>query len=238
MRLPAAAYVAAVAAAFGASTGLVWIVDRNNNTLAGLLDAVFVIVGIGALELWAYRRRRRRAPEQPAGGTATFLFTDIEGSTALVRQLGDLYAGVLERHASILHRAVAGRGGHVVDTQGDAVFAVFARPGDAVLAALAAQRELAEEHWPGDARVAVRMGIHTGPVSQSGDRYVGLAVHRAARIGAAAGGGQILLSETTRRMLEDEEPSLPRLSFTDLGPRELKDFDRSVRLFDVTQSVG
>src|SRR3712207_5157940 len=144
-------------------------------------------------------------PELP-GGTVTLLFTDIEGSTQLLRRLGDAYAGVLAEHQRLLREAFAAHGGAEVDTQGDAFFVAFPRAMDAVEAAVAAQRALAAHSWPSGAAVRVRMGLHTGEPASTGERYVGLAVHRAARVGSAGHGGQVLLSETTQSVLRDQLP--------------------------------
>ena len=117
-------------------------------------------------------------PDLPSG-TVTFLFTDIEGSTRLLKQLRDEYAAVLAEHQHLLRTAFEQAGGHEIDTQGDAFFVAFRRAKDAVLAALAAQRALEEHAWPDGVRLRVRMGIHTAePVGA--DRYVGLGVHRGA----------------------------------------------------------
>jgi class 3 adenylate cyclase len=127
-------------------------------------------------------------------GTVTFLFTDFEGSTRLLRQLGEGYAEVLGRHDRLVRDACAGHGGREVNTQGDAFFVAFARAGDAVAAAVQVQRALAAERWPEGASVRVRMGLHTGEPMVGAENYVGLAVNRAARICAVGRGGQILLS--------------------------------------------
>jgi len=164
-------------------------------------------------------------------GTVTFLFTDIEGSTQLLRQLGDRYAGVLAAHQKLLRGAFAEHGGLEVDQQGDAFFAVFERARDAVAAAAAGQRALREHDWPGGAEVWVRMGMHTGEPTVAGSRYVGLGVHRAARICAAARGGQVLLSRATASLLDEEE--LVALSVRPAGERSLKDFERPERVFEL-----
>ena len=128
-------------------------------------------------------------------GTVTFLFTDIEGSTRLLKALGDRYGEVLEAHRRILREAAQARGGREVDTQGDSFFFAFARANAALGAAVVAQRALSEHEWPDGAEVRVRMGMHTAEPEVGEERYVGLGVHRAARIGAAAHGGQVLLVE-------------------------------------------
>jgi YVTN family beta-propeller protein len=166
-------------------------------------------------------------PELPSG-TVTFLFTDIEGSTALLKRLGREYGDVLAEHQRILREAFAAHGGHEVDTQGDSFFVAFRRAKDAVAAAVAAQRDLAAHEWPDDVELLVRMGLHTGEPQVGEQRYVGIGVHKAARIGAAGHGGQVLLSRTTRELVEDELP--PGVSIRDLGERRLKDVDRPERL--------
>ena len=159
----------------------------------------------------------------------TFVFTDVEGSTRLLRQLGERYGAVMAEHGRLLRDAFAEYDGHEVDTQGDSFFVAFARPRDAVLAAVAAQRSLLEHPWPPDVELRVRIGVHSGRAEPAGERYVGLSVHRAARICAAGHGGQILVSQATVALLEDEE-ELPELEFRDLGEQRFKDFDRPVRV--------
>ena len=166
-------------------------------------------------------------PELPSG-TVTFLFTDIEGSTHLLKELGSRYADVLSEHQRILREAFAAHGGHEVDTQGDSFFVAFRRAKDAVAAAVDAQRDLAAQAWPAGVTVKVRMGLHTGEPQVGEQRYVGMGVHKAARIGAAGHGGQVLLSSTTRELVEDELP--PGVSVRDLGERRLKDLERPERL--------
>jgi WD40 repeat protein/class 3 adenylate cyclase/energy-coupling factor transporter ATP-binding protein EcfA2 len=164
-------------------------------------------------------------------GTVTFLFTDIEGSTRLLRRLGERYVEVVGRHDRLVRAACAHHGGREITTQGDAFFVAFVRAGDAIAAAVRVQRALTAEHWPDGVSVRVRMGLHTGEPVIGGDNYVGLAVHRAARICAAGHGSQILLSTATRELLEDHPQ--PEISFRDLGEWRLKDFDRPEHLFQV-----
>jgi YVTN family beta-propeller protein len=161
-------------------------------------------------------------------GTITFLFSDIEGSTALLKALRGRYGEVLADHRRLLRAAFEERGGREIDTQGDAFFVAFGRAVDAVEAAAAAQRALSAHPWPDGSRVRVRMGLHTGEPTVDTDRYVGLGVHRAARICAAGHGGQVLLSNTTRELVEDDLPDDLRLR--DLGKHRLKDLDRPERL--------
>jgi YVTN family beta-propeller protein len=161
-------------------------------------------------------------------GTVTFLFSDIEGSTRLLKELGPLYGDALSDHQRIMRAAFSAHGGSEVDTQGDSFFVAFGRAKDAVAAAVDAQRDLAAHAWPGGGAVKVRMGLHTGEPRVGGDRYVGLGVHKAARIASAGHGGQVLLSRTTRELVEDELPT--GVTVRDLGERRLKDLDRPERL--------
>lgn len=169
--------------------------------------------------------------ERPTG-TVTFLFTDVEGSTELLRRLREEYAGALATHQRLVREAVGDHGGIEIDTQGDAFFFVFQRASDAVRAAIDAQRALGEYEWPDAEMVHVRMGLHTGSVRIEDGRYHGLSVHRAARISSAAHGGQILLSESTRSLLADEE-EVGGIGFRDLGQLALKDFDRPIRIYRI-----
>src|SRR5690349_15824890 len=118
----------------------------------------------------------------PPTGTVTFLFTDIEGSTRLLQQLGDRYAEVLATHHRLLRAAIHDLQGHEVDTQGDALFVAFPRARDALLAAVVAQRAVRTHPWPDGITLHVRMGIHTGEPLRGETGYVGMDVHRAARI--------------------------------------------------------
>jgi class 3 adenylate cyclase len=166
------------------------------------------------------------------GGAVTFMFTDIEGSTRLVKALRERYAGVLAEHRRLIRAAIAGQGGYEVDTEGDAFLAAFAGAKQAVLCALEIQRSLAAHEWPDGARVRVRIGIHTGQAVPAEGAYTGLAVHRAARICAAARGGQVLISQATQALVEDEEEELG-FTLIDVGEHRLKDLDRPVRLFQL-----
>ena len=165
--------------------------------------------------------------------TLTFLFSDVEGSTALLRKLRDGYGAVMGSHERLMREAWEASGGRELDADGDSFFVAFRRPRQAIDAAIAAQRALAAGTWPDGVEVRVRIGVHTGEASLAGDQYVGLAVHRAARICDAGHGGQILISETTRSLLEDEEAELDGGSLHDLGPHMLKDFDRPVRIYQL-----
>jgi class 3 adenylate cyclase len=169
-------------------------------------------------------------PDLPSG-TVTFLFTDVEGSTRLVKELREGYAEVLGQHQRLLREAFEEAGGQEIDTQGDAFFVAFPRAKDAVRASLAAQRSIVAHAWPEGVDVKVRMGMHTAEPAVGGDRYVGLGVHRAARICSAGHGGQILLSNATRELVEDELPD--GVSLRDLGQRRLKDLDRPEHIFQL-----
>src|SRR5688500_18177641 len=164
-------------------------------------------------------RRRLEMHDGLPTGTVTFLFTDIEGSTRLLHELGDGYAVVLAEHRRALREAFAAHGGVEVDTQGDAVFVAFARAAAALAAADAGQRAL--DGGP----VRVRIGVHTGEPTLTGEGYVGADVHLAARVMGAGHGGQVLVSEATARLVEAE--------LRDLGEHRLKDIERPVRLFQL-----
>jgi DNA-binding NarL/FixJ family response regulator/class 3 adenylate cyclase len=172
--------------------------------------------------------------DEAGTATVTFLFSDVEGSTALLRTLRDDYRAVMGEHERLLREAWAEYEGRELDADGDSFFVAFRRPRQAVDAAVAAQRALARHSWPEGVGLRVRIGIHTGEASCVGDQYVGLAVHRAARICDAGHGGQTLLSETTRSLLEDEEKEFEGFDLHDLGPQVLKDFDRPMRIYQLT----
>jgi class 3 adenylate cyclase len=164
-------------------------------------------------------------------GTVTLLFTDIEGSTRLLQQLGDRYDGVLAECRQAFRAGFQAHGGYEVDTQGDAFLVAFARATDAVLAAVTIQRSLANHAWPGGVLVQARMGLHTGEPRLASEGYVGLDVHHAARIMSAGHGGQVLLSQTTRDLVEHDLPEGVRVR--DIGEHRLKDLGRKSRLFQL-----
>ena len=186
-------------------------------------------------QIWLDSGRRcgmMAAMHDATRATATFLFTDIEGSTQLLKSHRGEYT-VLADHHRLLREAFTAHGGREIDNQGDAFFVAFNRAEDAVLAAAACQRALAEHSWPAGGSLKVRMGIHTGEADLAVDRYVGLSVHRAARICAVGHGGQVLVSQTTVSHLEDDEEDLPGIALRDLGERRLKDISRPVRLYQL-----
>jgi YVTN family beta-propeller protein len=165
-------------------------------------------------------------------GTITFLFTDIQGSTRLLRMLGrDRYAAALGDHRRLLRDAFDAAGGIEQGTEGDSFYVVFPRANDAVCAAVAGQRALAAHDWPENEAFAVRMGCHTGEPAIHDMAYVGLAIHRAHRISSLAHGGQVLLSDTTAQLVEDDLPS--GIGLRSLGTHALKDFDRPERVWQL-----
>ena len=176
----------------------------------------------------------RSAMTDLPSGAVTFVFTDIEGSTRLVRRLRARYAEVLGEHQRLLRGAFSQHGGHEIDTQGDAFFYAFGSAYEAVVAAIEVQRALSGHEWPEEAEVKVRIGIHTGQAVPANGRYTGLAVHRAARICSAGHGGQVLVSQATQSLLEDEEDGDLGVGMLDLGDQRLKDIERPVRLYQVT----
>ncbi len=166
-------------------------------------------------------------PSLPTG-TVTLVFTDIEGSTRLLRANEQTYSDLLERQRTLVGEAF--RRGVIFGFEGDAVFAAFSSPKDAVLAAGEAQRLLTSEAWPDGACLRVRMGIHTGTPRVVADDYVGLDVHRTARVCAAAHGAQVITSQSTRDLLTDCDLGV---GFLDLGRHTLKDFEEPAPLYQL-----
>lgn len=164
-------------------------------------------------------------------GTVTFLFTDIEGSTQLLQLLGKEYVTALDAQRALLRAAFVKWNGVEVDTQGDSFFVAFARASDALQASVDAQCALAGHIFPQGAALRVRMGLHTGEPQISADHYVGVDVHRAARIAAAAHGGQVLLSQTTFDLVENDLTA--DVTLRDLGEHRLKDLRRPHRLYQL-----
>ena len=163
--------------------------------------------------------------------TFTFLFTDIEGSTAMLQRLGDAYAGVLADHHRLLRRVLTAHDGKEVDTQGDAFFAVFSSASACAAAAIEVQLAFVSHAWPANETVRVRMGIHSGEASESAAGLVGLDIHRAARVAAVAHGGQVVLSASTAALLRDRLPDGAFLR--DLGSHRLKDLGRPEQIFQL-----
>ena len=163
-------------------------------------------------------------------GTVPLLFTDIEGSTRML-QIWWSYASLLETCRSLLRTAFLDFHGHEVDTEGDAFFVAFSRATDAVSAAVAAQRALFTLAWPDGVAVRVRMGLHTGEPHLASEGYVGLDVHHAARIMSAGHGGQVLLSQTTRDLVESTLPE--GVSLLDMGAHRLKDLQQPGQIFQL-----
>jgi DNA-binding NarL/FixJ family response regulator/class 3 adenylate cyclase len=168
---------------------------------------------------------------QLPSGTVTFLFTDMESSTQLVQRLGERYGPVLDDHRRLIRTAVDEAGGHEIDCRADEFFIAFQSAKNAVAAAATAQRAFLAHPWPEDARVRIRIGIHTGEPQMGDAGYLGLDVHRAARLCAVGHGGQVLLSETTRNLLADGAPL--GTSVTELGEITLHGFERPERIYQL-----
>jgi class 3 adenylate cyclase len=164
-------------------------------------------------------------------GTVTFVFSDIEGSTDLMKRLGASYADLISDHRRIVRDTFERHEGIEIDMQGDSFFFAFARARDAVAAAVELQRAHAEHEWPEGETVRVRMGLHTGEPAVGKEGYLGVDVVRAARLSATGAGGSVLLSETTRALVGS---SLPEgVSMHPAGERILKDIDEPERLFEL-----
>ena len=164
-------------------------------------------------------------------GTVTFFFSDIEGSTRLLRAQGDAWPELLDRHRALLRAAFDAHGGQEMGTEGDSFFAAFPTAPAAVAASVDAQRALAAEPWPPGVEVRIRIGLHTGEASVSDRTYVGLHVHRASRIAGVGHGGQVLISGTTRALLADEVPE--GVELRDLGEHRLKDLEQPEHLWQL-----
>src|SRR5215469_2883231 len=165
-------------------------------------------------------------------GVVTFLFTDLDGATALLQHLGDQrYADLLLEYHQIVRAAVEAGGGQEVDTQGDSALIAFGNVHSAIATAAAAQRAINAHPWPEGAPIRVRMGLHTGEPTFAGDRYFGLDVHRAARIMAVGYGGQVLISRATHDLIKQALPG--GLTVRDLGEHRLKDLARLEHIFQI-----
>ncbi len=164
--------------------------------------------------------------------TFTFLFTDVEGSAALLRRVGQgAYAQVLADHLALIRSALAGHGGSEANAVGDGFFAAFSSPRGCVAAVLEMQQTIEAHAWPAGEQVRVRMGIHTGEAEQTSAGLAGLDVHRAAQVAGVAYGGQVLVSETAAALVHDSLP--PGAALTDLGVHRLKDLGRPEQIFQL-----
>jgi class 3 adenylate cyclase len=164
-------------------------------------------------------------------GTVTFVFSDIEGSTTLLKRLGDAYGDLIAEHRRIVRDTFGAHDGVEIDMQGDSFFFAFARARDAVTAVVAVQRAHAELQWPGGEAVRVRMGLHTGEPAVGAEGYLGIDVIRAARLASTGRGGSVLLSETTRALIGSSLPD--GVSVHALGERRLKDIDEPERIYEL-----
>ncbi len=206
--------------------------DARDRARAKLLLAAkrFGIMPVGFINQQLRSERTPHFTGYPTG-SVTFLLTDIEGSTGLVRQLDDEYAVLLKEVRAAIRGCVRDAGGHTVDARGDEYFAVFAEPGGALHSAVAIQRTMHEGGWPGDATVRLRAGLHTGRPSLTESGYVGLSVHTVARISACAHGGQTLLSSHAHGGMPN---GLAGIGFRDLGEHHLAGLPRPERLYQMT----
>ncbi len=180
-----------------------------------------------------------RAPEtmETMAADKLLLFSDIEGSTVILQQIGDLYAQVLLRHNEILRQEITAQGGEVISTEGDSFFATFDTAGSGLRAAVSVQRLMANEAWPVDLKLRVRMGLHFGRTRKVGGELVGLDVHRAARVCAAASGGQILLTSEVMESLSDSDLDDLGVKSRKLGRHRLKDLRYPETLLDIDDPV-
>lgn len=174
---------------------------------------------------------RKAAPQHLPTGFVTLLFTDVEGSTGLLHQLGDGYGELLDGVRAVIEGAAAERSGHIVETRADELFAAFEHPASAVDAAIAMQRTLRETAWPDEVDVRVRIGIHSGYPKRAAPNYIGMAVHTASRVCGAAHGGQILASGDTHTALRGSTPAGVR--WRSHGPFQLRGLPEEVELFQV-----
>jgi class 3 adenylate cyclase len=194
----------------------------------------FGIVPVGFItgQLQSERELGRKGePQNLPTGFVTLLFTDVEGSTGLLHQLGDGYAELLDRVREVIAGSASERAGHIVETRADELFAAFEHPASAVDAAIAMQRALRGASWPNGVDVRVRIGIHSGYPKRAAPNYVGMAVHTASRVCGAAHGGQILASGDTRTALRGSTPTGVRLRSH--GRFQLRGLPEEVELFQV-----
>ena len=214
--------------------------DARERARRRLLNAAkrFGIVPVGfitgQIEVERAQASAKRVPLPT--GFVTLLMTDIEGSTALLRRLGDRYGGVLDDVRALLRRSVEAHGGHEVDVRADELFAAFEHAGAAVRAAVEMQRELAARRWPDDVAVRVRAGLHSGRPELTDTGYIGLAVHTTARVSAFAAGGQIVATGEARAAAEQEASDAVR--FHALGEHRLRGLPEAIALFEVRTPYG
>jgi class 3 adenylate cyclase len=206
--------------------------DARDRARAKLLLAAkrFGIMPVGFITGQLRSERDERFTGFPTG-SVTFLLTDIEGSTALLRRLDDEYAALLKEVRAAIRGCVRDTGGHTVDARADEYFAVFAEPDAAVTAAVAMQQAMFEGEWPGGADVRIRAGLHTGRPTLTESGYVGLSVHTVARISSCAHGGQTLVSAHTHAGLAGP---IAGVTFRDLGEYRLAGLPKPERLFQLT----
>ena len=205
-----------------------------------LLNAAkkYGIVPVGFIDGQFRSERRNARPDDVATlptGFVTFLLTDIEDSTALLRHLGDRYAGLLNDVRGLVRDAVLKSGGREVDARADEFFAVFERAASAVEAAVSIQHTMIGRTWPDELECRLRAGIHSGRPTLTDTGYIGLSVHTAARVCSAAHGGQIVVSGETKSAVEDPLPAGVR--FRSLGRRRLPGLTRAEALFQVEAEV-
>lgn len=193
----------------------------------GIVPVGFIAAQLQRERIYAGATDARTLPT----GFVTFLFTDMEDSTVLLRRLGDRYGDVLNGVRRTVRQAVVRNGGREVDARADEFFAAFERPADAIEAAVAFQRALAKRSWPDGLDVRVRVGIHSGRPTLTDTGYIGLSVHTAARICIAAHGGQILVSGDTKAALEVPLP--PGVALRSLGRHQLPGLEKPHRLLQV-----
>ena len=194
----------------------------------------FGIVPVGFITGQLHSERelgRKGDPQHLPTGFVTLLFTDVEGSTGLLHQLGDGYGDLLDGVRAVIEGAASERSGHIVETRADELFAAFEHPASAVDAAIAMQRTLRETSWPDEVDVRVRIGIHSGYPKRAAPNYIGMAVHTASRVCGAAHGGQILASGDTRTALRGSMPTGVRLRSH--GRFQLRGLPEEVELFQV-----
>ena len=221
--------------AYGARGDIAKVAAIYKRCVDTLRDDLGVEVSAETRALYDGLLKGAHAPVRPSAvrpsGTVTFLFSDIEGSTRLLDARPEQYPALLAEHHAIMRSALQHWNGSEVSTQGDAFFVTFARAADAVQCAAEAQRALVAHAWPQGALVRVRMGLHTGEPLVASTGYVGMDVHRAARIGDAGYGGQVLLSQTTRDLALHYLPN--GVTLKDLGEHRLKDMKNPTAMYQL-----